>query len=107
METNDNKNLKEDTILLRLYILGMTVTAQKAIANLEAICEETFPGKYSIEVVDLKKDPELASREQIFAVPTVVRKLPLPIRKVIGDLSDTEKVLVGLELSSNRQRNNL
>ena len=94
------ENLKKEKVLLRLYISGMTPAAQKAFSNLEKLCEEHFPEKYHIEIVDLKEQPERASKEQIFAVPTVVRELPPPIRKVIGDLSDSEKVLIGLQLSS-------
>jgi circadian clock protein KaiB len=95
-----NKKEEEEKIILKLYVVGMNQTAQKAFTNLEQICEEYFPGKYKIEVVDLKENPKLASDEQIFAVPTVVKKLPPPMKKVIGDLSDLEKVLVGLDLSS-------
>jgi circadian clock protein KaiB len=70
----------------------------QAFANLERICEEHLDGKYKIEVVDLMKNPELAKGEQVFALPTLVRKLPEPVRKIIGDLSNTERVLVGLDL---------
>lgn len=90
----------QEKIILRLYVVGMTQTARRAFNNLENICETHFPNRYEIEIIDLKEDPQLASQEQIFAVPTVVRKLPPPLRKVIGDLSDSEKVLVGLDLSS-------
>jgi len=83
---------------LRLYVAGHTVRAVAAFANLQKICEEHLPGKYRIEVIDLLKQPQLAKGDQILAVPTLVRKLPEPVRKIIGDLSDTEKVLVGLDL---------
>jgi circadian clock protein KaiB len=83
---------------LRLYVAGQTVRAVAAFANLQKICEEHLPGKYRIEVIDLLKQPQLAKGDQILAVPTLVRKLPEPVRKIIGDLSDTEKVLVGLDL---------
>ncbi len=83
---------------LRLYIAGHTPRAMKALDNLKTICEEHVPGEYHIEVVDLLKTPQLAKGDQIIAVPTLVRKLPEPIRKIIGDLSNTEKVLVGLDL---------
>jgi circadian clock protein KaiB len=96
---NDNIN-EQDKVVLRLYVVGMNETAQRAFVNLEKICELHFPGKYKIEVVDLKENPQLAVDEQIFAVPTVVKKFPPPIKKVIGDLSDLDKVLVGLDLSS-------
>jgi circadian clock protein KaiB len=83
---------------LRLYVAGQTPRAVRAFANLKAICEEHVPGKYHIEVVDLLKAPQLAKGDQILALPTLVRKLPEPVRKIIGDLSNTEKVLVGLDL---------
>ncbi len=83
---------------LRLYIAGMTPRAAKALENLEKICEEHLAGKYHIGVVDLLKEPRLARGDQIVAVPTLVRKLPEPVRKIIGDLSNTERVLVGLDL---------
>ena len=83
---------------LRLYVAGQTVRAVAAFANLQRICEEHLPGQYRIEVIDLLKQPQLAKGDQILAVPTLVRKLPEPVRKIIGDLSNTEKVLVGLDL---------
>ncbi len=83
---------------LRLYVAGATPRAIAALENLKKICEEHLAGKYEIEVVDLLKDPKLARGHQILAVPTLVRELPEPVRKIIGDLSDTEKVLVGLDL---------
>ncbi|MGM0582833.1 MAG: circadian clock KaiB family protein [Bacteroidota bacterium] len=86
-------------IFLKLYVVGMTKKSQKTYHDLEQICEQKFPGKYEIEIVDLKVNPQLATDDQIFAVPTVVRVLPLPMRKVIGDLSDKEKVLMELDIS--------
>jgi circadian clock protein KaiB len=83
---------------LRLYVAGQTERAIAAFANLKKICEEHMPGQYRIEVIDLLKHPQLARGDQILAVPTLVRKLPQPVRKIIGDLSNTEKVLVGLDL---------
>lgn len=83
---------------LKLYIAGVTPRCAKALENLKKICEERIPGKYSIEVIDLLKNPELAAVDQILALPTLVRQLPAPVRKIIGDLSDKEKVLVGLNL---------
>jgi circadian clock protein KaiB len=83
---------------LRLYVAGQTAKSQAAIANLEKLCEAHLPGKYTIEVVDLLVHPQLAKGDQIIAIPTLVRKLPEPIRKVIGDLSNTERTLVGLQL---------
>lgn len=83
---------------LRLYVAGQTPRAIAAFANLKRICEEHLGEKYQIEIIDLLKDPQLAKGDQILAVPTLVRKLPVPVRKIIGDLSDTERVLVGLDL---------
>lgn len=83
---------------LRLYVAGETQKSRTALENLKKICNEYLEGRYHIEVVDLTKNPQLAAGEQIFAVPTLVRKLPEPIRKIIGDLSAKEKVLVGLDI---------
>ena len=83
---------------LRLYIAGQTEKSRAALANLKVICEEHLQGKYNIEVIDLVRRPQLASGDQILAVPTLVRRLPPPIKKIIGDLSQTERVLVGLDL---------
>lgn len=83
---------------LRLYIAGKTPRAVTAFRNLERICEEHLAGQYRVEVVDLLETPQLAKGDQIIAVPTLVRKLPQPVRKIIGDLSNTERVLVGLDI---------
>lgn len=83
---------------LRLYVAGRTARAAAALANLERICAEHLDGRYRIEVVDLRKDPRLARGDQVLAVPTLVRRLPLPVKRIIGDLSSTERVLVGLNL---------
>lgn len=83
---------------LRLYVAGQTNKSITAFDNLRKICEEYLPGKYHIEVIDLLEQPQLASGDQILALPTLVRKLPVPMRKIIGDLSNTERVLVGLDL---------
>jgi circadian clock protein KaiB len=83
---------------LRLYVAGQTPRAVTAFANLKKICEEHLSGRYRIEVIDLLQEPQLGKGDQIFAVPTLVRKLPVPMRKIIGDLSNTERVLVGLDL---------
>jgi circadian clock protein KaiB len=93
---------------LRLYVAGQTERAVAAFANLKKICEEHLGSRYSIEVIDLLKNPQLAKGDQILAVPTLVRKLPVPVRKIIGDLSNTERVLVGLDLRprSNGNSNN-
>lgn len=83
---------------LRLYVAGQTSRSLAAFANLQKICEEHLAGRYRIEVVDLIKNPQLAQGDQILALPTLVRKLPEPIKKIIGDLSDTLSVLVGLDI---------
>jgi circadian clock protein KaiB len=83
---------------LRLYVAGQTPKSITAIANLKQICEEHLSGRYTIEVVDLIQKPQLAAGDQILAVPTLVRRLPPPIKRVIGTLSDTERVLVGLDI---------
>jgi len=83
---------------LRLYIAGQTARSLAALANLKRICDEHLEGRYRIEVIDLLERPQLARGDQIFALPTLVRKLPEPIRKLVGDLSDTERTLVGLDL---------
>jgi circadian clock protein KaiB len=83
---------------LRLYVAGQTQKSMTAFVNLKKICEEHLKGKYTIEVIDLCKNPQLAAGDQILAIPTLVRKLPEPLRKIIGDLSNTERVLVGLDI---------
>jgi circadian clock protein KaiB len=87
-----------DMWVLRLYVAGQTPKAITAFTNLKRICEDQLNGKYSIEVIDLLKNPHLANEFQIVALPTLIRKLPVPVRKIIGDLSDTERVLIGLDL---------
>jgi circadian clock protein KaiB len=83
---------------LRLYVAGATPKSMTAIANLKRICEEHLAGCYQLELVDLLENPKLAAGDQILAIPTLVRKLPAPMKKIIGDLSNTERVLVGLDL---------
>jgi circadian clock protein KaiB len=83
---------------LRLYVAGQTPRSVQAFANLKKICEEHLAGRYCIEVIDLLENPQLAKGDQILAIPTLVRTLPSPIRKIIGDLSDKERVLVGLDV---------
>ena len=83
---------------LRLYVAGQTPRSIAAFANLKRLCEEHLSGRYNIEVVDLVKHPQLAAGDQIVAIPTLVRKLPEPLRKIVGDLRDTERALVGLQL---------
>ena len=88
----------EETYLLRLYVAGQTPKSTLAFRNLKQICEEHLHGRYEIEVVDLIENPQLAQGDQILAVPTLVLRLPEPIKKIIGDLSNTDRVLVGLDL---------
>jgi circadian clock protein KaiB len=83
---------------LRLYVAGQTPKSMAAITNLRKLCEEYLAGRYSIDIVDLMRDPELAQTHQIVAVPTLVRELPEPIRRIIGDLSNTQRVLLGLDI---------
>lgn len=90
--------ISEDIYQLRLYIAGHTPKSIQAFANLKRICQEHLNGRYQIEIIDLIENPTLARGDQIIAIPTLVRKLPPPIRKIIGDLSDTERVLVGLDV---------
>ena len=94
MRKNDESTVYE----LRLYVAGQTPKSVAAFSNLNEICKTHLAGKYKIEVIDLLKNPQLAKGDQIFAIPTLVRKLPKPIKKRIGDLSNTERVLVGLDL---------
>jgi circadian clock protein KaiB len=89
---------KEDKWELRLYIAGQTPNSVLALKNITKYCKEQLEGKYTIEVIDLLKNPQLAEGDQIFAIPTLVRKVPVPLRKIIGDLSNEEKVLVGLNI---------
>jgi circadian clock protein KaiB len=84
--------------VLRLYVAGMTPRSTLAVTNIKKICEEHLQGRYSLEVIDLYKSPALADGEQIIAAPTLLKKLPLPLRKFIGDMSNTEKIIVGLDL---------
>lgn len=87
---------------LRLYIAGQTPRSTAAVANLKRFCEAHLPGRYNIEVIDLMKTPTLARDHQILAIPTLVRELPSPVKKIIGDLSNTERVLIGLDLRVER-----
>jgi circadian clock protein KaiB len=87
---------------LRLYVAGQTPKSVLAFSNLKQVCDEHLQGRYAIEVIDLVETPQLARGDQIFAVPTLVRRLPEPIKKIIGDLSNTERVLVGLDLRVNQ-----
>jgi circadian clock protein KaiB len=89
---------------LRLYVAGQTPKSIAAIANLKRLCEQHLPGRYNIDVVDLMQDPTLAQRDQIVAIPTLIRQLPEPIRRIIGDLSNSERVLVGLDIEPEDRR---
>ena len=89
--------------LLRLYVTGSTPKSALAIKNIRAICEEHLKGRYKLEVIDIYQNPEKIKPEQIVVAPTLVRKLPLPVRKIIGDLSNTERVLVGLDILPHRK----
>jgi circadian clock protein KaiB len=90
--------VSNDIFDLRLYVAGQTPKAIRAFTNLQRICDEHLEGRYRIEVIDLLEDPQLGRGDQILALPTLVRRLPEPIKKIIGDLSNTERVLVGLDL---------
>ena len=92
----------DGTYHLRLYVAGQSPKSVRAVENLRHVCEEYLPGRYTIELVDLIENPERARSDQIIAVPTLIRKLPEPIRRIIGDLSDTDKVLIGLQLDEDR-----
>ena len=100
MNTNPSEPAQaaSDTFLLRLYVAGQTPKSMAAFVNLKKICEEHLAGRYQIQVIDLLENPRLADGDQILAIPTLVRQLPEPVRKIIGDLSNTERVLIGLDL---------
>lgn len=91
-------NPQEEQYILRLYVAGTTPRSVRAIANVRRICEEHLTGRYELDVIDLYQQPHLARDDQIIAVPTLIKKLPPPLRRIIGDLSMTERVLVGLEV---------
>ena len=98
MKVSTQKSKATELVELRLYLAGQTPRSMAALANLKKLCKEHLAGKYRLEVIDLLKNPQLARGDQIIAIPTLVRRLPQPIRKIIGDLSNTERVLVGLQL---------
>ena len=97
--------ISEEKWELRLYTAGQTPKSLTAFANLKPLCEEHLKGRYTIEVIDLTRNPQLAAGDQIVAIPTLVRKLPEPLRRIVGDLSDTERTLVGLQLRPARSNN--
>jgi circadian clock protein KaiB len=84
--------------ILRLYVTGMTLKSSRAIANVRKLCDEHLTGRYELEVIDMYQQPKLAEGEQIIAAPTLIKKLPLPLRRLIGDMSDTERFLVGIDM---------
>ncbi len=92
------EKLKTEKYRLRLFITGITPQSSRAVANIKKICEEHLKGRYELEVIDLYQQPELAKGEQIIAVPTLIKKLPLPLRRIIGDMSGTERIIAGLDL---------
>jgi circadian clock protein KaiB len=99
-ETEKQGPDQEVRYVLKLYVTGMTPRAQDAIRNLRKICEEELEGRYELEVIDIYQQPELAKKEQIVAAPTLIRKLPLPLRKMVGDMSNRERVIAGLEVET-------
>ncbi len=103
MAQKEGNKLESEVYMLRLYVAGQTPKSIAAFANLKKICEMHLHGRYQIEIVDLLKNPQLAKGDQILAIPTLVRKLPPPIKKIIGDLSQTERVLVGLDIKQSLQ----
>ena len=92
------KDTKEKKYLLRLYVAGATPTSTQAIMNIKQICEEHLKGRYDLDVIDIYQQPTLAKGEQIIAAPTLIKKLPLPLRRFIGSMADVERILVGLDL---------
>ena len=96
----DHGSADEEPYILRLYVAGQTPKSIAAFANLKRLCEEYLSGRYKIEVIDLVEQPHLAAGDQIMALPTLVRKLPSPLKRIIGNLSDKEKFLVGMDLKS-------
>ncbi|HXD73058.1 MAG TPA: circadian clock KaiB family protein [Vicinamibacterales bacterium] len=103
MKTGRRKS-RQELWILRLYIAGQSARSASALRNLEEVCEEHLAGRYKIEVVDLLKQPQLARGDQIVALPTLVRRLPPPMKKIIGDLSNQERLLVGLDLRRGTRR---
>lgn len=97
------KEMVQEKYVLRLYVTGLTPRSQRAIKNIKKICEEHLKGRYDLEVIDIYKHPALAQGEQIVAAPTLIKKLPLPLRSFIGDLSNTEKILFGMDLRHEKQ----
>ncbi len=97
-KASSSSSLREERFTLRLYIAGQTPRSVTALANLRKLCEEFLPGRYDLEIIDLIQNPKRARTDQILAIPTLVRSLPIPIARIIGDLSDTDQVLLGLNI---------
>lgn len=100
-----SRDAKDQPYVLKLYVAGLTPRSQEAIRNVSAICEEQLAGRCDLEVVDIYQNPVLAKGEQIIAAPTLIKKLPLPLRKIIGNMADKDKILVGLDLRPRGQAN--
>jgi len=98
VKTVPRKKQAADFYILKLYVAGLSPKSATAIANINKICEDNLQGRYQLDVIDLYQQPQLAEGEQIIAIPTLIKKLPPPLRRVIGDLSNTERVLVGLDI---------
>ncbi len=98
------KEQNQEKYILRLYVTGMTPKSIQAIENIRKICEENLKGRYELEVIDVFQQPEYAKNEQIIAAPTLIKKLPLPLRKFIGDMSNKEKILVGLNVAPKKEQ---
>ena len=99
-QARKEENLKKRKYALRLYIAGMNSKSKQAIENITKICKQELKGRYDLQVIDIYQQPELASDEQIIAAPTLIRKLPLPLRRFIGNMEDREKIIVGLDLKA-------
>lgn len=97
-------NLEKTRYVLRLYVTGSTRNSERAIVNIRLICEEHLQGRYDLEIVDISQRPSLAEGDQIIAAPTLIKKLPLPLRRFVGDMSHTERILLGLDLRKARDR---
>lgn len=97
-KTDGHSRRLKDKYVLRLYVAGMSPSSRRAIENLKEICEQNLAGRYDLEVIDIYRQPALAEGEQIIAAPTLIKQLPEPLRRFIGDMSDREKILVGLDL---------
>jgi circadian clock protein KaiB len=98
LQENDAQAPHDGRYVLRLFVSGMTPTSIRAISNLKEICSKNLDGRYELEIIDIYQQPDLSKQEQIIAAPTLIKKLPMPLRRFIGDLSDSEKILVGLDL---------